>query len=217
MNTPEPNPKLVGAKERIARTRAARGEGTGLPDPVGDRLPVGQHLVSGFPVLDLGIQPAVTTEAWQLEIAGAAEAKTLRWEDFQALPATKVTTDFHCVTTWSIYDSEVEGVLFTELLEQLTIDEAVTHVMLHGSDGYTTNVPLEALLRADSLVIHSWGGAPLTREHGGPVRAWIPRLYGWKSAKWLSGIEFLIGNRRGFWEQRGYHNDADPWLDQRFG
>lgn len=207
---------LASSKERIARRKAAAGVGTGLPDAAGDRLPPGQHLVSGFPVLDLGVQPHVPREKWTLRIGGVAAAQELDWDQLSGLPQTESVADFHCVTTWSIYDSTVVGVRFTDLFQTLEIDPEATHVTFHSYDDYTTNVPLEALLREDSLLIHSWGGQPLTREHGAPVRAWVPRLYGWKSAKWIRAIEFMTADRPGFWEVRGYHNHADPWLEQRF-
>lgn len=227
---------MAAAKERIARRNAAAGRGTGstefshgptagdasspkpkpMTDAVGDRLPPGQHLVTGFPVLDLGVQPRVTEDRWRLRVLGAAKACEFDWNSFRKLPQTQLVTDFHCVTTWSIYDSTVEGVLFADLLPQLDVDSSVTHVTFHSYDDYTTNLPIEALLRPDSALIHSWNGKPLTREHGAPVRAWIPRLYAWKSAKWIRSIEFMKGDRSGFWEVRGYHDHADPWLEQRF-
>ncbi|MGE3166246.1 MAG: sulfite oxidase-like oxidoreductase [Planctomycetota bacterium] len=223
-------PPIVAAKERIARRNAAAGRGIGddailgapaprpgpLADAVGGRLPPGQHLVSGFPVLDLGVQPRVTPERWKLQVVGSVPAREFDWDSFLALPQTQFVTDLHCVTTWSIFDSTVQGVRFVDLLPLLEVDSGCTHVTFHSYDDYTTNVPIEALLRADSALIHSWNGKPLTREHGAPVRAWIPRLYAWKSAKWIRKIEFMTADRPGFWEVRGYHDHADPWLEQRF-
>lgn len=208
--------KLVKAKEQLARQRSQKGVGTGFDVPARDRLPPGQHLVQGWPVLDLGIKPDISSTQWKLAINGAAQHQTLDWDDFRSLPQTALVTDFHCVTSWSIFDARVEGVLWRDLVPLLGIAADATHVVLSSSDGYTTNVSLEDMSRPDVALVHSFGGEPLSREHGGPVRVWIPHLYAWKSAKWLRGIDFQNADKRGFWEVRGYHNRGDPWKEERF-
>ena len=208
---------VVKAKEAIARKGKAAGIGSGSVQSARDRLPPGQKLVSNdWPLLDLGIRPEISTADWTLEITGAAEAGSFNWDEFNALPQSKLVTDFHCVTTWSIYDAEVEGVLWQDLLAVIQLQSDASHALFHSYDGYTTNLPLEELGKKNVCIIHSFGGKPLTREHGGPVRMWLPHLYGWKSAKWVKKIEFLTADKPGFWEVRGYHNHGDPWLEERF-
>jgi DMSO/TMAO reductase YedYZ molybdopterin-dependent catalytic subunit len=212
-----PNEKLIRAKQNLAEKRAAEGKGVGAEQPSRDRLPPGQKLVTdGWPVLDLGMHPDIKPEQWELKISGAAIEQTFSWDDFRAMPQTKLTTDLHCVTTWSIYDAEVEGVLWADLLARLNVRDDATHAMFHSHDGYTTNLPLTEMSKPGVALVHSFGGKPLTREHGGPVRTWVPHLYAWKSAKWLKEIEFMTADKRGFWEVRGYHNLGDPWKEQRY-
>jgi DMSO/TMAO reductase YedYZ molybdopterin-dependent catalytic subunit len=214
----QPNDKLIDAKQKLAETNAAKGVGTGRDAPAKrERLPAGQRLVSGFPVLDLGIQPEIKTEDWSLEVFGAAQKRAFTWADFIKLPQTRLTTDFHCVTSWSIFDAQVEGVLWRDFMAAVKPDAAATHVMFHSYDGYSTNVPL-ADLNSDpqAMLIHAFGGQPLERIHGGPVRGWVPSLYAWKSAKWVKGVEFMLKDKRGFWEVRGYHNHGDPWKEERY-
>ena len=213
----EPNEKIVKAKQNIAEKGIAEGKGTGMFPVARDRLPPGQKLVTNsWPVLDLGLRPSIKQEDWTLEISGAAAVASFSWADFLAMPQTLVKSDLHCVTTWSIYDAEVEGVLWADLLKQLQPNEDASHVLFHAHDGYTTNLPLDELDMPNVAVIHSFGGKPLTKEHGGPVRMWVPHLYAWKGAKWLKGIEFMTEDRKGFWEVRGYHNHGDPWKEERY-
>lgn len=204
----------LAAKERWARKMA----GTLRPTVRStDRLPPGQRLVTDFPVLDLGIQPEVPTEAWTLRIHGQVENPvTLSWSDFRALPQFRDVSDFHCVTTWSQYDMVWEGVAFFTLAELVRPKPAARHVFFKAHDGYTTNNPLDVLLDDDVLVAHSWNGAPLDRLHGGPARVIVPKLYAWKGAKWVKEMIFLDRDILGFWELRGYSNTADPWTDDRF-
>ncbi|MDC1141647.1 molybdopterin-dependent oxidoreductase [Planctomycetota bacterium] len=209
----KPNERLITAKENIARA----GNIDDRSERATDRLPPGQKLVTSWPVLDLGIHPAITRKEWQLEIKGAATAQSLDWSVFSAMPQETVTTDFHCVTTWSLFDAKVTGVRWPVFLNSLNVQANATHVMFYAYDGYSTNLPLEELLKPDCMVIHSFDGEPLSREHGGPVRTWVPHIYAWKSIKWIKAIEFLTEDRKGYWENRGYHNEADPWLEQRFG
>lgn len=214
----QPNDKLIDAKQKLAQKNAAKNIGTGQDAPAQrERLPAGQRLVSGWPVLDLGLQPEIPLNEWSLEVLGAAQRQVFSWQDFLKLPQTKLTTDFHCVTSWSIFDSKVEGVLWSDFMAASHADPNATHVMFHSYDGYSTNVPLKDLMEdPQAMLIHSWGGAPLERIHGGPVRGWIPSLYAWKSAKWVKGIEFMLKDKRGFWEVQGYHNHGDPWKEERY-
>lgn len=215
-NMSEPNDKLIQGKQQLAETRAAQGVGTGREQASRDRLPPGQRLSAGWPVLDLGIKPEIPTSLWQLKVTGACEPKTFSWADFMALPQTKFTTDFHCVTSWSIYDAHIEGVLWQNFLKVVSPRPEATHVMFSSYDGYTTNVSMADMAEPNVAIVHSFGGAPLEREHGGPVRTWVPHLYAWKSAKWVRGIEFMTKDKRGFWEVRGYHNRGDPWKEERY-
>lgn len=204
--------KLIDAKIALAK----RGAQPGKPHP-NQRVPAGQTLVTDFPVLDLGIRPPVSPVNWQLQVYGrVGQPLELDWTAFRALPQTTDTSDFHCVTRWSRLDMTWEGVLARDLLTLAEPLPEAKYVTLHSYDGYTTNLPLDALLDDDVLVAHSVLGAPLTAEHGGPVRLVVPKRYAWKSAKWLKAIELHAEDRPGFWEVRGYHNDADPWLEQRF-
>lgn len=188
------------------------------------RVPVGQHEVKNWPVLDLGHQPLVETKEWRLEIAGEVEQPvTLDWEAFLALPQTDDESDFHCVTSWSRLDNRWRGVQFRELAALVTPTENARFVLCTGHDSdpgsgesYTTNLPLDRALDPDVLLVHTWDGRPLAREHGGPVRMITPRLYAWKGTKWIKRIEFRAVDRPGFWERRGYSDSAEPWLDDRY-
>lgn len=183
------------------------------------RLPPGQKLVKGWPVLHEGEIPPFDPDNWRLRIWGECENPvSIGWAELQALPQVELVRDFHCVTTWSRYDNRWGGVAIGTLLALARPKASATHVLLHAYDalGYTTNLAFEDFAHPDNLVATRHDGAPLTPEHGGPVRFVVHHLYAWKSAKWLSGIELLPQNRRGFWEERGYHNHADPWLDERY-
>ena len=207
--------KLVAVKQAWA---AAGRLITGAPDPAHEqRLPPGQRLVTNWPVLDLGVQPAVSREAWELTVDGAVLAP-LRWcwADFMAQPQVSMVSDIHCVTQWSRFDNRWQGVSTQHLLAQVQPLPGAAHVILHGYDGYTTNVRLEHFASEDCLLAHSHDEAPLDRAHGGPVRVIIPKWYLWKSAKWLKRIEVRRDDAPGFWEVRGYHNDGDPWTEQRY-
>ncbi len=205
--------KLTEAKIRLAlKGMTRRGQ------PGADaRIPPGQKRVDDFPVLDLGIRPPLTRENWRLRIFGlVGQEATLDWAALQALPQTQSVSDFHCVTHWTQLDMDWQGVLARDVLALVQPLPEARFATLHGADGYTTNLPVSALLDDDVLVAHAVFGQPLTAEHGGPVRLVVPARYGWKSAKWLTGIELHAQDRPGFWEERGYHNDADPWQEQRF-
>ncbi|MBA17969.1 MAG: sulfite oxidase-like oxidoreductase [Sphingomonas sp.] len=185
--------------------------------PEEERLPPGQHLVRDWPVLDLGRQPDIATDRWRLEVRGRVEHPvTLDWAALMALPQSDVTSDIHCVTTWSRYDNRWQGVATRDLIAAVHPRDEAIAVMLHGYDGYTTNVPLADFAAPDALIAHHWEGRPLAREHGGPARLVIPHLYFWKSAKWISAIEFIGADKPGFWEVNGYHIRGDPWAEERY-
>lgn len=168
-------------------------------------------------MLDLGIKPEIPLADWRLEITGAvANPYTLTWEQFNALPQFADVSDFHCVTTWSKYDCHWRGVAFFTLAELVQPKPEVRHVLFTGYDGYTSNVRLEDALDDDALVATHFDDRPLTRDHGGPARVIIPKLYAWKGAKFVRKIEFSLEDRLGFWETRGYSNTADPWKEDRF-
>lgn len=195
--------KLSGTKQLVARSE--------------NRLPPGQRLVHNFPVLDLGIQPDVSLDQWQLKINGLVEnLTTLSWAQFMALPQFDDVSDFHCVTTWSQFEMSWRGVPFFSIAELVQPKPAATHVFFKSFDGYSTNNPIAVCLDDDVLIAHSWNNKPLPKEHGGPARVIIPKRYAWKGAKWIREITFLDRDQLGFWELRGYSNTADPWREERF-
>jgi DMSO/TMAO reductase YedYZ molybdopterin-dependent catalytic subunit len=185
-----------------------------------ERIPPGQSRTRKWPVLDAYGPPSINTERWQLEIGGLVEHPTsLSWEQFNQLPQTQVFADFHCVTRWSRLGNLWRGVS-TRTLTQIagTISPRARYVLVHGYDhGWTTNLPLEHFLAEDALIATHHDGEALAHEHGGPARLIVPLLYAWKSAKWISGIEFLEHDHAGFWERNGYHMEGDPWKEERFG
>jgi DMSO/TMAO reductase YedYZ molybdopterin-dependent catalytic subunit len=207
--------KLVAVKQAWARAGRLL---TGAPDEEhANRLPPGQRLVTNWPVLDLGIQPDVAREDWQLTVDGAVVNPVVwDWRTLLEQPVFEDVSDIHCVTQWSRYDNRWQGVSTAHLLSVVQPLPNAAVVVLHGYDGYTTNVRLDHFAEGDSLLAHSHDGAPISREHGGPVRVIIPRYYLWKSAKWLKRIEIRTVDQPGFWETRGYHNEGDPWTEQRY-
>jgi DMSO/TMAO reductase YedYZ molybdopterin-dependent catalytic subunit len=207
--------KLTATKQRWAREGRFLTGRTARPEA--QRLPPGQHLVKDWPVLDLGMEPSIALDRWQLDVFGAVEHSVVwDWAAFQTLPQRREISDIHCVTTWSRYDNTWDGVATADVLAAVMPKPEAQFVVLHSYDGYTSNLSLEDFAAPDAILAHSWQGAPLTREHGGPVRLVVPRLYFWKSAKWLQRIEFIAADRPGFWETRGYHNRGDPWTEQRY-
>ena len=208
--------KLVRAKEQWA------AEGrllTGAPDPERTRrLPPGQTLTEDWPVLDLGNKPLVPLDQWSLTVKGAViRPITWDWATFMAQPQVELTSDIHCVTQWSRYDNHWTGVATQHLLNVAGARTGASHVVLHSHDGYTTNMRLDQFAAADAVLAHAWQGEPISRDHGGPMRLVIPGLYFWKSAKWVRHIAILDGDAPGFWETRGYHNNGDPWKEERYG
>jgi DMSO/TMAO reductase YedYZ molybdopterin-dependent catalytic subunit len=199
--------------------------GSGPPNREGlPKLPVGQHEVKNWPVLDLGHMPDISLDRWRLEIGGLVEnPTTLTWDNFMKLPQVEDVSDFHCVTTWSRFDNHWKGVRFRTIAELAVPKDEARFVLCTGYDvapgtdiPYTVNVPLARAIEDDVLLVHTWEGQPLPREHGGPVRIITPRLYAWKGAKWIRKIEFLARDQKGFWEVRGYSNTAEPWFNDRY-
>lgn len=234
----EPTASLVERRLRyLDRQRAlqhdAAARAAGQPRPMGTgprnrhgmpTVPAGQRVVPNWPVLDLGDTPEISTDEWRLEIGGRCEHPlSLTWRDFMALPQTDDASDFHCVTTWSRLNNRWRGVRFRTLAELAVPAAEARFVSCTGYDRmpgstipYTTNLALARAVEDDVLLVHAWEGAPLPVEHGGPCRMITPKLYAWKGTKWIRRIEFLADDRPGFWEERGYSNTAEPWLDDRY-
>lgn len=181
------------------------------------RLPSGQVLTERFPILHEGDVPTYEMDKWTLRLFGEVEQEvSLSYQDILEMTQSKTVCDIHCVTRWSRFDNEWEGVRFRELLKLVNVKPEAKHVMIYADYDYDTNLPLADLLRDDILLAHSHGGEPLTAKHGWPLRLVVPHLYFWKSAKWIRGIEFMKEDRPGFWERNGFHNYADPFKEQRF-
>jgi len=189
------------------------------PDPNNaGRLPPGQVLTVKWPVLTYGETPLVGKADWRLEISGLVERPVvLTWADLLAIPPVTVTCDMHCVTRWSKLDNRFEGARVRDVLERAAIRPEARYVMAHSYGGYTTNMPLADLMGDDVLLAYKYEGEPLPAEHGGPCRLLIPKLYLWKSAKWVNGLELTAKDRPGFWERGGYHMYGDPWKEERHG
>ena len=182
------------------------------------RLPPGQYFTDKWPVLHAGDVPKVDLATWTLEISGEVEEPlSLTYEQLTALPATEVTTDIHCVTRWSRFDAQFKGVHWSELAKLCRPKPSARFAIAHAEQGFTANVPLAAIEDESALVVYEADGAPLTPDHGWPVRLVVPSKYFWKSAKWLRGIELSAVDKPGFWERYGYHNDADHQQEQRYG
>ena len=182
------------------------------------RLPPGQYLTEKWPVLHAGDVPDTDLSSWDFKVWGEVEEPlTLDWEQFSALPRTENVQDIHCVTRWSRFDAQFGGVHWRELARLVRPKPTARYVVAHAEQGFTANVPLEFLEHDQALLATHADGEPLTPEHGWPLRLVIPGKYFWKSAKWLRGIELTSTDRPGFWERYGYHNDADPWQEERYG
>jgi len=207
------------------RFQGLRPEGTGPSNRDGmPRLPVGQHEVRNWPVLDLGEQPTVDLRSWRLEVGGLVDNPfTLDWNQFLALTQVDDVSDFHCVTTWSRFSNHWRGVRFRTIAELAVPHDDAAFVLCTGYDfmpgsniPYTTNLPLARAVEDDVLLVHTWEGKPLPPDHGGPCRMITPKLYAWKGTKWIRRIDFLADDRKGFWEERGYSNTAEPWFNDRY-
>ena len=182
------------------------------------RLPPGQSLTLKFPVLHYGPVPNYDLNTWNLRAFGEVdEERTWSWGDVLHMPMYSITTDIHCVTRWSKFDTVWEGVPFSEFVKLAGVKPSAKFVIAHCEYGFTANVPLETLMEEGALLAIKFGGEPLEKEHGYPMRLLTPKKYFWKSAKWLRAVEFSAVDRPGFWEQAGYHNNADPWKEERFG
>lgn len=211
---PEATSKAALAKQTFAENKKVFT--TPQNQQTNRRLPPGQAATRNWPVLDLGEQPVIMPEDWRLSVAGLVERPVRwTWEDLMAQPQTDLTADIHCVTAWSKFDHAFRGVSAGHFLDVVRPKPEARFIVFHGADGYTTNLPLSRFQGEDTLIAHEAEGKPLGREHGGPVRIVAPSLYFWKSAKWLRHMVFLDRDLKGYWETRGYHNDADPWKEQR--
>ena len=206
------NQKMLNAKDKLLEKfrKAGRREGH-------ERLPPGQHLATGFPVLDLGIHPKFNPATWSLTVEGLVEEpQRWSWQQFTALPKVEQVSDFHCVTTWSKYDVRWTGVSWKTLVAAVRPKPEATHLIQSCADGYTTNLSLDELDGDDILLAYELDGAPLPLEHGGPMRLIVPHLYAWKSSKFLTKLIFQDKDAPGFWEVRGYHKRGDPWTEERY-
>ena len=179
------------------------------------RIPPGQYLERGFPVLSAGPTPHTPLDRWDFTIEGEVDQpKRWTWEELHTLPHEAITADIHCVTKWSKLDTHWEGVSVDTLLAG--IESAAEYVIAFCDGGYTTNLPLEAVTGGKAWVVYAYDGQPITPEHGGPARLLVPQRYFWKSAKWVRGLRLVEEDQPGFWESLGYHNDGDPWKEQRY-
>ncbi|MCR9256597.1 MAG: sulfite oxidase-like oxidoreductase [Alphaproteobacteria bacterium] len=208
--------KLIGAKESWARDgRLLTGD---APSTGRRRLPPGQRLVTDWPELDLGVQPNLLPKDWSLEVSGLID-RPFKWTytQLKKQPQAEVVSDIHCVTAWSRYDNRWQGVSARHLMSVAKPRPEARFLILKSYDGYSTGLPLAHFGDEDVLLATHWEGRPLTRGHGGPVRLVVPKLYFWKSAKWIRSIRFTDRDVKGFWEARGYHDLGDPWKEQRYG
>jgi DMSO/TMAO reductase YedYZ molybdopterin-dependent catalytic subunit len=181
------------------------------------RTPPGQHLTRGWPVLHTETIPRFNPETWRFRVYGSVEnEKEWSWEEFRAMPSTTLTSDFHCVTGWSKLDNTWEGVPFREVADRVSPLPEAGHCLVYAPSGYTANLPLDVLMDEDVLFAWSHNDEPLEPKHGGPMRLVVPKRYGWKSVKWANAVRFLDRDIRGYWEERGYHNRADPWPEERY-
>lgn len=190
------------------------------PEGMEHRVPPGQYVTQKFPVLHYGDVPQYQDidTTWDLRVWGSiAKEARFSFAEFRALPTATVTMDIHCVTRWSKLDTVWEGVLFREFLKHIpALDPATTFVVAHAEHSFTANMPLDILMDDEALLAYKYDGKELEPEHGYPLRLLVPKKYFWKSAKWLRGLEFTVDDQPGFWERYGYHNNADPWNEERF-
>ena len=183
-----------------------------------NRLPPGQKLTEKWPVLHYGRMPSIKSAYWTFTISGLVdEERTLTYNEFLSLPQVEVFSDIHCVTTWSRYNNLWEGVSTGAIKDIIKIKPEAKYVIISGEVGFTTNLSLEDFFQPDVLFALKHDGKPLTQEHGGPVRLVVPRLYFWKSAKWVNGIKLVSRDEPGFWERAGYHMHGDPWKEEKYG
>jgi DMSO/TMAO reductase YedYZ molybdopterin-dependent catalytic subunit len=205
--------------ERIPLPEGLEADVVVSPDTLGaNRLPPRQARTRKWPVLDAFGTPDIDLDEWEFEVGGLVESTlNLNWEEFQSLPRVKVFADMHCVTRWSRLGNLWEGISTAEVLSRVKILPQARYVLAHGFDAeWTTNISLDDFLAEDALFADMHDGEPLPPEHGGPLRLVVPRLYAWKSAKWIRGIELIARDQPGYWERGGYHMHGDPWKEERF-
>jgi DMSO/TMAO reductase YedYZ molybdopterin-dependent catalytic subunit len=182
-----------------------------------ERVPPGQRLTEKWPVLHYGAIPDIDISTWTFRLFGLVEKeRKIGHQEFMSLPRVKIFSDIHCVTKWSKLDNLWEGVSTGLLRELVSISPKARFAMIHSAGGFVTNLTLSDFFEPDVLLAVNHGGKPLSLEHGYPVRLVVPRLYFWKSAKWVVGIEFIDEDRLGFWESHGYHQHGDPWKEERY-
>ncbi|MGZ7068136.1 MAG: sulfite oxidase-like oxidoreductase [Methanobacterium sp.] len=182
-----------------------------------ERIPPGQHETTSWPVLHAGSVQKIDTSKWKFKIFGLVdEEKELNFTEFSSLPVSKVFSDIHCVTTWSKLNNIWEGVSTSKIKELVDIPSDAKYVMVHASGNFSTNLPIKDFFQPDVLFATKHNGIPLTKGHGGPLRLVVPKLYFWKSAKWVTGVEFMDDDKPGFWESTGYHMHGDPWKEERY-
>ena len=199
----------------MLRKLGRRREGSKAPE--NKIVPPGQFTTEKFPVLTFGSIPVIDLNAWQLNVSGLVSNEiSFNWRTICRLPKTTVIAEFHCVTQWSRLQNTWEGILFTDVMELIALKPGAHFVMFHCYGGYKTNIPIDSLMDPDVMFAYRHDGELLTPDHGGPLRLIVPKLYGWKSAKWVNGMEFLSDNLPGFWEKRGYNMEGNPWKEQRF-
>ena len=198
----------MGIFSRREKERQMKAEG---------RLPPGQSLTEKFPVLTYGPNPGINLETWDLRVFGEVEEeKRWTWDEFTQLPTKTITVDIHCVTRWSKFDTVWEGVPFTEFVKLFNVKPSAKYVIAHCDLGYTTNLPLQTMLDDDVLLAYKYDGKPLDPDHGAPLRTLVPKRYFWKSAKFLRALEFSPVDKPGFWEVNGYHNEGEPFAEERY-
>ncbi len=196
--------------QRNREALAARGI-----DP--SRLPPGQYATERFPVLHAGSVPEVDLDGWDFTVDGlVGNPITWSWDEFSAMPSRRIVADIHCVTKWSRFDTEWEGVPVRHIWDRIAPGPAARYVLVRAEHGFTANLPVADFVRDGNLFAHSYGGAPLEPEHGRPLRLVVPHLYFWKSVKWVRGFTVLAADEPGFWERNGYHMRGDPYLEQRY-
>jgi DMSO/TMAO reductase YedYZ molybdopterin-dependent catalytic subunit len=193
-------------------SRGFRGRRRENTEP--DRLPPGQYVTDDFPVLSAGPTPHTPLDRWSFSLVDGDDKLTWSWDEFRSLPSETLTTDIHCVTRWSKFDTSWEGVSVDTLLDQVEHDAG--YVLAFCDGGYTTNLPIEDVSGGKAWIAFAYDGAPLEPEHGGPARLLVPHLYFWKSAKWVRGLSLRDEDEPGFWESYGYHRNGNPWLEQRY-
>jgi DMSO/TMAO reductase YedYZ molybdopterin-dependent catalytic subunit len=191
--------------------------GPKVSDDQKKRIPPGQYFTEKWPVLHYGSVPPTDLATWNFKVWGEVEQPfSFTWDEFRAMPRKAVHTDIHCVTRWSRLDADFEGVPIQHILERAQTKDSACFVLAHSEQGYTANMPLEVLDDDDVLLCDMADGAPLTPDHGYPLRLLVPKKYFWKSAKWIRGLQLLTHDQLGFWERYGYNNSADPWKEERF-